>query len=225
MDKKELRILQAAQGCEDTLKKRGIVAIAITVLGFLSGMFKGAGIIGGLEIIALFSLIIAPVCAVPYRIVSIATGRKVYLEDGDSLVIPSRLFGWVAAIAAFAVFMGILNFLSDHFPKNVFMDIVYAVLLFGGGAYWLYRDIKIILMARKVEKAYFSGDGAETTQPDDQAGEQTDFFAGCSDAASVKERYRSLMKIYHPDLQNGDTMFSQIINKQYEEQMEKQSKI
>lgn len=225
MDKKELRILQAAQGCEDTLKKRGIVAIAITVLGFLSGMFKGAGIIGELEIITLFSLIIAPVCAVPYRIVSIATGRKVYLEDGDSLVIPSRLFGWGAVIAAFAVFMAGLNFLSDHFPKNVLMDIVYAVLLFGGGIYWLFRDIKIILTARRIEKAYFSGDGADTASSYDPAGEQTDFFAGCGDAASVKERYRSLMKIYHPDLQNGDTTFSQIINKQYEELEKKFSKI
>lgn len=217
MDKKDLRILQAAQGCVDTLKKRAIVAIVITVLTFVEGPFKGAGIVGGLMLVTLLALILTPICAVPYRIVSMATGRKVYLDDGDSLHIPSRLFGWIAAIAAFAVFMGVLDFLSDNFPSNAIMDVIYTILLFGGGICWLLHDIKVVLAARKIETAYFGADDTDFAQPSEQGHEQTDFFAGCNDAASVKERYRALMKIYHPDLQNGDTTFSQAINKQYED--------
>lgn len=44
-----------------------------------------------------------------------------------------------------------------------------------------------------------------------------DFFAGCRDRASVDRKYRSLVKLYHPDNQDGDTSALQEINAQYAE--------
>ncbi|MCR4764042.1 MAG: hypothetical protein K5696_10985 [Lachnospiraceae bacterium] len=44
-----------------------------------------------------------------------------------------------------------------------------------------------------------------------------DFFAGCRDRAGVEKKYRSLVKIYHPDNQDGDTSAIQEINAQYAE--------
>ncbi|MCR5675701.1 MAG: J domain-containing protein [Lachnospiraceae bacterium] len=44
-----------------------------------------------------------------------------------------------------------------------------------------------------------------------------DFFAGCRDLAGVEKKYRSLVKIYHPDNQDGDTSAIQEINAQYAE--------
>lgn len=51
----------------------------------------------------------------------------------------------------------------------------------------------------------------------DAAGSAFDFFAGCRDLASVEKKYRSLVKIYHPDNQDGDTAALQEINRQYAE--------
>lgn len=42
------------------------------------------------------------------------------------------------------------------------------------------------------------------------------YFAGVTDAASLKKRYHELMKIYHPDNQNGDTTVSRQIQKEYD---------
>lgn len=44
----------------------------------------------------------------------------------------------------------------------------------------------------------------------------TDLFAGCTDEDSVKKRYRELLKIYHPDNQNGNTAMVEEVTKQYE---------
>lgn len=43
-----------------------------------------------------------------------------------------------------------------------------------------------------------------------------DFFAGCTDEASRKRRYRALMKIYHPDNMNGDKRMVEEISRQFE---------
>ncbi|MBR4528853.1 MAG: hypothetical protein IKO80_01110 [Lachnospiraceae bacterium] len=50
----------------------------------------------------------------------------------------------------------------------------------------------------------------------DPAQSSFDFFAGCKDLAGVEKKYRSLVKIYHPDNQDGDTSALQEINAQYE---------
>ena len=43
------------------------------------------------------------------------------------------------------------------------------------------------------------------------------FFAGCSSRESVDKKYRSLVKLYHPDNMDGDTKALQEINVQYSE--------
>lgn len=42
-----------------------------------------------------------------------------------------------------------------------------------------------------------------------------DFFAGCSSRESVDKKYKSLVKLYHPDNMDGDTAALQEINAQY----------
>jgi len=43
------------------------------------------------------------------------------------------------------------------------------------------------------------------------------YFAGINDKESLKKRYHDLMKIYHPDNQNGNTQISKQIQEEYEE--------
>lgn len=43
-----------------------------------------------------------------------------------------------------------------------------------------------------------------------------DFFAGCTTKESVDKKYKSLVKLYHPDNMDGDTAALQEINVQYE---------
>lgn len=43
-----------------------------------------------------------------------------------------------------------------------------------------------------------------------------DFFAGCNSRDSVDKKYRSLVKLYHPDNMDGDTAALQEINVQYD---------
>lgn len=47
------------------------------------------------------------------------------------------------------------------------------------------------------------------------------YFAGVNDLDALKKRYHDLLKIYHPDNQNGDTMASQQIQEEYEYLMAK----
>lgn len=42
-------------------------------------------------------------------------------------------------------------------------------------------------------------------------------FSGCDSAESLKTRYRQLMKMYHPDAQNGNVEMSQKVQKTYQE--------
>lgn len=44
----------------------------------------------------------------------------------------------------------------------------------------------------------------------------TSYFAGVNDKKSLKKRYRDLLKIYHPDNQNGDSAVSKQIQEEYE---------
>lgn len=43
-----------------------------------------------------------------------------------------------------------------------------------------------------------------------------DFFAGCTNKESVDKKYKSLVKLYHPDNMDGDTAALQEINVQYD---------
>ena len=42
------------------------------------------------------------------------------------------------------------------------------------------------------------------------------FFKGVEDTASLKKRYKALLKIYHPDNIDGDKELLQAINTEYE---------
>lgn len=42
------------------------------------------------------------------------------------------------------------------------------------------------------------------------------FFCGVSSLSALKKRYRALMKVYHPDNENGDETTVLYINKEYE---------
>ena len=44
----------------------------------------------------------------------------------------------------------------------------------------------------------------------------TSYFAGVNDKRSLKKRYHDLLKIYHPDNQNGDTNVSKQIQEEYD---------
>ncbi len=44
-----------------------------------------------------------------------------------------------------------------------------------------------------------------------------DFFAGCTSRESIDKKYRSLVKLYHPDNMDGDTAALQEINVQYDQ--------
>ena len=49
------------------------------------------------------------------------------------------------------------------------------------------------------------------------AGSQTfDFFAGCKSRESAERKYKSLVKLYHPDNMDGDNGALQEINVQYD---------
>ena len=58
---------------------------------------------------------------------------------------------------------------------------------------------------------------AYNEQPQEQASQGFDFFAGCSSEADLKKRYRDLMKSFHPDGEIGDEDSVKQINDAYEE--------
>ncbi len=47
------------------------------------------------------------------------------------------------------------------------------------------------------------------------------FFSGVDSELGMKKRYKDLIKIFHPDNRDGDTLTLQVINKEYDE-MKKQ---
>lgn len=59
-----------------------------------------------------------------------------------------------------------------------------------------------------------------STQDEFQSGPEKEgdysLFAGIKTKEDAKNRYRSLMKIYHPDMQNGDTTMSLKVQEEYE---------
>ena len=53
-------------------------------------------------------------------------------------------------------------------------------------------------------------------KPPEPKTEAHDFFKGCTTWEQIKERYRKLMQMYHPDHASGDEEYSKQINTQYE---------
>ena len=71
---------------------------------------------------------------------------------------------------------------------------------------------------RKQEQTKNNGPANNETNYN-MAGYTQDFFAGTNDSQGVKLRYKELLKIYHPDNENGDASISAIINNQYKEKL------
>ncbi|WP_272796137.1 J domain-containing protein [Butyrivibrio sp. DSM 10294] len=59
-------------------------------------------------------------------------------------------------------------------------------------------------------------DDDESDEDYDDENPGFDFFAGCSSKESLDKKYRSLVKLYHPDNMDGDTRALQEINVQYD---------
>lgn len=64
-------------------------------------------------------------------------------------------------------------------------------------------------------KNHRRNDSANEPKPSSNIG-TFDFFAGCNSRESVDKKYRSLVKLYHPDNMDGDTAALQEINVQYD---------
>lgn len=58
----------------------------------------------------------------------------------------------------------------------------------------------------------------QSTQSQEQVLDEA-LFNGCTDESSITKRYHQLMKTFHPDNQNGDTMMAQRIQRSYESVM------
>ena len=63
----------------------------------------------------------------------------------------------------------------------------------------------------------FEDDYDEPRSRREPAPSSFDFFAGCNSLESVNRKYKSLVKLYHPDNMDGDTAALQQINAQYAE--------
>jgi hypothetical protein len=59
----------------------------------------------------------------------------------------------------------------------------------------------------------------KTTPPPDKSlhSQELQWFRGISDAEGLEKRHRELVKIYHPDNQNGDTSAIAEINCEYQQ--------
>lgn len=55
-----------------------------------------------------------------------------------------------------------------------------------------------------------------TIQPRDNIQNASIFFAGVNSYSTLKRRYRDLLKIYHPDNENGDQSILLAINREFE---------
>lgn len=66
---------------------------------------------------------------------------------------------------------------------------------------------------------------SEEKEKEDEKGTPTEipivYFAGVYDLDALKKRYHDLLKIYHPDNQNGDTIASQQIQQEYDYLLER----
>lgn len=60
------------------------------------------------------------------------------------------------------------------------------------------------------------GDDGPSPEVNQEADKSIIYFTGVNNVESLKKRYRDLLKIYHPDNQNGDVTISQKIQEEYE---------
>ena len=91
---------------------------------------------------------------------------------------------------------------------------------------WKIVERELVRMAKDrdrmaKEKAYIQREKDELKRmkqaaPGEMSIKSGTFFMGVSSLSGLKKRYRDLMKIYHPDNENGDENTVLFINKEYE---------
>lgn len=91
---------------------------------------------------------------------------------------------------------------------------------------WKIVERELVRMARDrdrmaKEKAYIQREKDELKRmrqaaPSELSVRSGTFFLGVSSLGGLKKRYRDLMKVYHPDNENGDENTVLFINKEYE---------
>lgn len=91
---------------------------------------------------------------------------------------------------------------------------------------WKIVERELVRMARDrdkmaKERAYIQREKDELKKmrqaaPSEASVKSGTFFMGVSSLGGLKKRYRDLMKIYHPDNENGDETTVLYINKEYE---------
>lgn len=74
-------------------------------------------------------------------------------------------------------------------------------------------EINADMFAKRKERS--SADNTKTASANTEKAGGFDFFAGCNSKESVDKKYKSLVKLYHPDNMDGDTAALQEINIQY----------
>ena len=67
------------------------------------------------------------------------------------------------------------------------------------------------------DEDFYEDDEEDYEYYEDNKASSFNFFAGCSSRESVDKKYKSLVKLYHPDNMDGDTEAIQEINVQYTE--------
>lgn len=76
-------------------------------------------------------------------------------------------------------------------------------------------------LMKETQKALSNHRDYQAATNNSSAGADESLFHGCTDKESLTARYRSLMKIYHPDNSNGDLSMTQKIQYTYEKLLNK----
>ena len=75
----------------------------------------------------------------------------------------------------------------------------------------------------ETKKNYYEAN-SQTNQSNYNGSKDEDLFKNCNDMESLKQRYRKLMEIYHPDEKNGDENIAKKINEIYEKKLKEVSR-
>ena len=125
------------------------------------------------------------------------------------------LIGIIVSLIAY--FGGMYLYESSAFYETILGGLLFFMIFFFG---WVFIDIfhiiRYFILRKKINESY-----TEEYEPSEKNNSTDDndtcsFFEGCTNAASVKRRYRDLTKVYHPDNGNGSEEILARINKEYE---------
>ncbi len=151
-----------------------------------------------------------------------------YVKYNDEKIVKCIVFGISATIL---LFLDILIIPECRKIENFLRQFIVFVLKSRSQDVYLYIDWKLhpkkYRINKGVDAGYKSKDKSQKTENENKQCKENafenardediaDLFAGTSTLEEVKSRYHSLIKLYHPDNQNGNTEMATIIQKQYE---------